>query len=138
MYGTIMVESRPGGGSIFTVILPVEDIELPPAGTPRIMHRTLVSSDPIATAKNDPWPPVAPNSVTAARKAKLAAPQLAVSRILQAVIQESDRMNGKENVAEDMLHLNILIVDDSRCSLAFPISISSLNRDIQMQLAGRS
>ncbi|KAJ7926822.1 hypothetical protein B0H13DRAFT_2313074 [Mycena leptocephala] len=87
-----------------------------PAGTPRIMHRTLVSSDPIATAKNDPWPPVAPNSVTAARKAKLAAPQLAVSRILRAVIQGSDRMNGKENVAEDTLHLNILIVDDNAIS----------------------
>ncbi|KAJ7926876.1 hypothetical protein B0H13DRAFT_1066300 [Mycena leptocephala] len=116
MYGTITVESRPGGGSIFTVVLPVEDIELPPAGTPRIMHRTLVSSDPIVTAKNDPWPPVAPNSVTAAQKAKLAAPQLAVSRILQAVIQGSDRMNGKENVAEDTLHLNILIVDDNAIS----------------------
>ncbi|KAJ7906495.1 hypothetical protein B0H13DRAFT_2333436 [Mycena leptocephala] len=116
MYGTITVESRPGGGSIFTVVLPVEDIELSPAGTPRIMHRTLVSSDPIATAKNDPWPPVAPNSVTAARKAKLVAPQLAVSRILQAVIQGSDRMNGKENVAEDTLHLNILIVDDNAIS----------------------
>ncbi|KAJ7829950.1 hypothetical protein B0H13DRAFT_2434252 [Mycena leptocephala] len=112
MYGTITVESRPGGGSIFTVVLPVEDIEISPAGTPRIMHRTLVSSDPIATAKNDPWPPVTPNSVTAARKAKLAAPQHAVSRILQAVIQGSDRMNGKGNVAEDTLHLNILIVDD--------------------------
>ncbi|KAJ7828301.1 hypothetical protein B0H13DRAFT_2437951 [Mycena leptocephala] len=116
MYGTITVESRPGGGSIFTVVLPVEDIEISPAGTPRIMHRTLVSSDPIATAKNDPWPPVTPNSVTAARKAKLAAPQHAVSRILQAVIQGSDRMNGKGNVAEDTLHLNILIVDDDAIS----------------------
>ncbi|KAJ6595606.1 histidine kinase-like ATPase [Mycena vulgaris] len=46
MHGSITVEPRPGGGSVFTVVFPVEDIELAPAGAPLLMVRKVVSADP--------------------------------------------------------------------------------------------
>ncbi|KAF8190299.1 hypothetical protein K438DRAFT_1831756 [Mycena galopus ATCC 62051] len=45
MGGAIDVESRLGGGSIFTVALPVDGIELLPTSKPRSMRRTYISSE---------------------------------------------------------------------------------------------
>ncbi|KAJ7677133.1 hypothetical protein DFH06DRAFT_1169852 [Mycena polygramma] len=100
MRGTITVEPRSGGGSIFTVVLPVDDLELAPAGTPQVMHRTLISADPIPAAKTASWPPTyaaSSASLAVARRTKLA-------------------LNGKEPTAHDGLHLHILIVDDNAIS----------------------
>ncbi|KAF7344559.1 hypothetical protein MSAN_01937800 [Mycena sanguinolenta] len=50
MGGTITVESQLGGGSIFTVVLPVDGIELRPAGEPRKMCRTYISLERSSTS----------------------------------------------------------------------------------------
>ncbi|KAJ6495241.1 hypothetical protein C8R45DRAFT_986429 [Mycena sanguinolenta] len=57
MGGTIAVESRLGGGSIFTVVLPIDGIELRPAGEPRTMCRTYISSERPATSLELPPSP---------------------------------------------------------------------------------
>ncbi|KAJ7816817.1 hypothetical protein B0H13DRAFT_2136226 [Mycena leptocephala] len=57
MGGTIGVESRSGGGSIFTVTLPVEDLELAPANKPRAMRRTFFSSEPASRSPELPLTP---------------------------------------------------------------------------------
>ncbi|KAF8143691.1 histidine kinase-like ATPase [Mycena galopus ATCC 62051] len=100
MHGNITVESRLGGGSIFTVMLPVEDIELHPAGATQIMRQMLISAEP--TQKFDP-----PLS-----KSNLVSPQITVSpppRIL-APLKMTQRPEDKTQ------HLKILVVDDNAIS----------------------
>jgi hypothetical protein len=100
MHGSITVESRQGGGSIFTVVLPVEDIELHPAGISQTMRRTMVSAEPIPTTK-------------------LAS---TVSAPPQSLTTSNDNTTKKIDKAEDKTqHLDILVVDDSPCFLACPL-----------------
>ncbi|KAJ7916045.1 hypothetical protein B0H13DRAFT_377949 [Mycena leptocephala] len=95
MHGSITVESRQGGGSIFTVVLPVQDIELHPAGMPQTMRRTMVSAEPIPTTK-------------------LAS---TVSAPPQSLTTSNDNTTKKIDKAEDKTqHLKILVVDDNAIS----------------------
>jgi hypothetical protein len=111
MHGTITVESRPGGGSIFIVVLPVEDIELPPAGMPQKMRRTLVSAESIPTTNFA--------STSDSDNAKAASPQ---HTPLQCLATSNDNTTGKMDEAEDKAqHLTILVVDDSLCFVACPL-----------------
>ncbi|KAJ7037861.1 hypothetical protein C8F04DRAFT_1090413 [Mycena alexandri] len=57
MNGTIAVDARPGGGTIFTVVLPVRDMEIPPRDQPRLMRRKIVSSEAIPKTPEAPLSP---------------------------------------------------------------------------------
>ncbi|KAJ7192410.1 hypothetical protein GGX14DRAFT_480074 [Mycena pura] len=102
MHGDITVESRPDGGSIFTVVLPVEDIELHPAGTTQIMRQTLISAEPTQKLKLDP------------RQSKLhsVSPQITVSPPPQ-IPAASEKTEKPEDKTQ---HLKILVVDDNAIS----------------------
>lgn len=69
MSGTIGVEARPGGGTIFTVVLPVRDMEIPAGDKPRLMRRKVVS-----TVQTTPKTPEAPLSPPLSEDAVLQAP----------------------------------------------------------------
>ncbi|KAJ7266939.1 hypothetical protein B0H12DRAFT_1320915 [Mycena haematopus] len=58
MKGIITVESSPGGGSIFTVVLPADGIELGPAGEPRTMRRAYISSERTSSSLELPPSPL--------------------------------------------------------------------------------
>ncbi|KAJ7185541.1 hypothetical protein C8R46DRAFT_381736 [Mycena filopes] len=57
MGGTIAVEARPGGGTIFSVVLPVGDMEIAPSDKPRLMHRKIVSSERMPRTPEAPLSP---------------------------------------------------------------------------------
>ncbi|KAJ6556223.1 hypothetical protein B0H19DRAFT_140673 [Mycena capillaripes] len=100
MHGTITVDSRLGGGSIFTVVLPVEDIELPPIGTPQSMLRILVSAEP---AKLSPKASTSDSVHVPAQQ-----PLALLTQSLAAV--------GTEEAEDPTQHLKILVVDDNAIS----------------------
>ncbi|KAJ7485409.1 hypothetical protein FB451DRAFT_1229641 [Mycena latifolia] len=56
MQGTINVDSQLGVGSCFTVVLPVQDIEVAPSGTPLQMRRQHISPVPAPRSKPEPRP----------------------------------------------------------------------------------
>jgi len=102
MHGGISVESRPGGGSIFTVELPVENIELHPAGSVQTMRRTMVSAEATPTPKLDP------------RLFAASLPRLTVSSPPRPLATSSDNITKrKEKPEDDSPHLKILVVDDN-------------------------
>ncbi|KAJ6462741.1 CheY-like superfamily [Mycena vitilis] len=118
MRGSITVEPRLGGGSVFTVELPVDDLELAPEGVPQVMYRTLISANPIPElnpASSPPGHAVPHASLAVARQAKLV-PAVVPKNILQTIISAGARPNGKKLTTHDELHLNILIVDDNAIS----------------------
>jgi hypothetical protein len=107
MHGTITVESRPGGGSIFTAVLPVEDIELPPAGMPQKMRRTLVSAESTPTTNFA--------STSDSDNAKAESPQHTPPQCL------TSNDNTMEKAEDKAQHMTILVVDDSPCFVACPL-----------------
>ncbi|KAJ7512652.1 hypothetical protein B0H11DRAFT_1946726 [Mycena galericulata] len=109
MRGEISVESQPDGGSVFTVVLPVKDLELVPAGTSLPMRRTIISGEmrakmdalcasaldhPFgqAISQANPTPPPSPPDVTKPSNASA-----------------SDMVK----LGQEEQHLQILIVDDN-------------------------
>lgn len=133
MNGAITVVSQPGSGSIFTVVLPVEDIELSPAGTPRTMRTTLISADPISRSEAEALP--SPTLSDDPSDSKMSSLQ----HIFLPTPQKPAALNvntTKGKSKDDVQHLRILVVDDSWCFLPFVLCF--LNRHIQMRLAGRS
>ena len=101
MHGDITVEPRLGGGSIFTVVLPVEDIKLHPAGTTQIMRQTLVSAEPTQKLKLDP------------RLFKLNSVSPSPPPQILAASKKTEKPEYQTQ------HLKILVVDDSSRSLLF-------------------
>ncbi|KAJ7360822.1 hypothetical protein DFH08DRAFT_1073988 [Mycena albidolilacea] len=105
MHGRISVESRLGGGSIFTVELPVEDIELHPAGSVQTMRRTMVSAEATPTPKLNP------------RLSAASLPRPTVSSPPRPLALSSDNITErKEKPEDDSPHLTILVVDDNAIS----------------------
>ncbi|KAJ7500704.1 hypothetical protein B0H11DRAFT_2189157 [Mycena galericulata] len=112
MNGAISVESRARGGTIFTVVLPVEGIELGPAGAPRTMRTTLVSTTPIPGLKLEPQlSPALSDDLSAGR---ISGPVSPVSENVATSSYDFPSKTGKSE--DDMQHLNVLIVDDNAIS----------------------
>ncbi|KAJ7731932.1 hypothetical protein DFH07DRAFT_846816 [Mycena maculata] len=109
MHGVITVESRPGGGSSFSVVLPVEDIELGVAGSPRAMRRTFVSAHAISKLEINPLP-----------SPPLSSPSLSEPNSAETVTSihtDTAPLPQTANAAEvDEQHLKILVVDDNAIS----------------------
>ncbi|KAJ6588823.1 hypothetical protein B0H19DRAFT_1101310 [Mycena capillaripes] len=74
MKGTIAIESRPGAGTIFTVVFPVEDIGVAPSGKPRAMMRTFISSEPSSRSPEMPISPSASDDTPNEKEKRLGYP----------------------------------------------------------------
>ncbi|KAJ7089182.1 hypothetical protein B0H15DRAFT_839790 [Mycena belliarum] len=94
MQGSIVAKSRKGVGTSFTVVFPVQDIEVAPPGTPRTMRRQHISPVP-------PPLPSEPDAVAAASDPPpLPAPHAISRKILVAMLK---RLNATAYQAEDGL-----------------------------------
>ncbi|KAJ7126180.1 hypothetical protein C8R44DRAFT_781272 [Mycena epipterygia] len=107
MHGAISVESRLGRGSIFTVVFPIEDMELPPPDTPQIMQSKVVSADRTLprSARPSPWSETPP-SLTITSPSFTAHP----------IIPVNSGASTTQKAAEEEQHLKILVVDDNAIS----------------------
>ncbi|KAJ6502814.1 hypothetical protein C8R47DRAFT_216524 [Mycena vitilis] len=106
MHGEISVESHPGGGSIFTVVLPVEDIELHRITAAPVMRQNVISAEPPPKAKL--FPLVSPLPLVSEPATVL--PQIAFSP--GAVQRTTQTAKSDDKTA----HLKILVVDDNAIS----------------------
>ncbi|KAJ7158376.1 hypothetical protein C8R43DRAFT_995770 [Mycena crocata] len=104
MKGTIIVEARPGGGTMFTAVLPVEDIELAPPDQPRIIRRKTIS-----THSTEPAQPSTLISDASAEDTSFRAPT-PVQTITPPL--DSDA-SGDGDMGDVERHLKILVVDDN-------------------------
>ncbi|KAJ7126107.1 hypothetical protein C8R44DRAFT_120168 [Mycena epipterygia] len=105
MQGTITVEARPGGGSIFTVVLPVDDVELAPPDTPPKMRRTVISkSEPEPEPPPSPSPPEVPAEKSSPPAQPIPPPPV------------PPKTPSESKAEEDEQHLDILVVDDNTIS----------------------
>ncbi|KAJ7692337.1 hypothetical protein B0H16DRAFT_1904930 [Mycena metata] len=103
MGGSISIESPSSGGTIFTVVLPVENIELAPPNEPCLMRRKWISS-------------LTPEAVLS--------PQLELTRTLSSSVSSpvpALNVNSPVIVApakesDNYPHLTILVVDDNAIS----------------------
>ncbi|KAJ7211359.1 hypothetical protein GGX14DRAFT_450013, partial [Mycena pura] len=109
MGGTITVESVPGSGTIVTVVLPIEELELGPPDTTRFMQRIVMSSE----VTPPPSPPPYLNGSNDTSAVQICPPSKVTTPRYKSVSE-----------CEDQPHLTILVVDDNAISRKILVTIS--------------
>jgi hypothetical protein len=135
MHGSITVESRLGLGSTFTVVIPMESIEIAPPGTPRKMSKHHVSADPIPSATRPSLPRTNSDRSTESTEStgsvvssplplhpgSLATPTLPTSPTAPQNAARPSGVKASKGKADE--HLKILVVDDSELDALFSAAV---------------